>query len=387
MDKQLDRLRESFDADPSLNRTSLLFRGSRPDGIAVLVGTSSDYDHKQMILQNRKLERMEINCRIPSIKDTKIDNRKFTIVDKKSVNSYFCSLGIVPFCISGSYTPLTDPTFRTNFCMYYDCELLIAAISEGFGAYANDLSYIACRQAVQILLNKPLNPDTLDDTIFECFMEVEKNIEQLERKKSNDIDTLLTGTSLSVLVLYKNRVASGILGDAVLVKMAQNQEGSITERREVIEGLSMECDKDREKIFWSLGEIRKNIYGKECIYVKGREYPECPMMSCIGCRVGKKIGITSDCMVDSFDRGKIIDKPCSIMLANREFMKLLDDQENLKLLTSLVVNDPNSTREYIYGKLRLQCLQKGNPIDDCVALILIMDKETGMMMSSARVNN
>lgn len=294
-------------------------------------------------------------------------------------------MGFVPFCISSSHVTMTKRDFRINYCMYYDNELCVAAISEGFGPFANDLSYICCRQAVSYLITKTLEPNKLSDLIDFTFTEIETKLEDIENQHGSELDTLLTGCSLAIMIIYKGVVASGIVGDALLLKLSQNLDGGKIEYEPINTGLPMTSNEDRERIYWSHGEIRKNNIGKECIYIKGREYPESPMISCIGCRIGKEVGMSSDSYLNQDERNKLFERQGILMLCNREFFnRIAEDEENKKLLSCITTNDANSIREYIYGKLKIQYLQKGNPIDDCIGLIFIMDKEpnVGQMQRS-----
>lgn len=339
-----------------------------------------------MILKDRKLERYQKLSKASNIMggsgkdkevvDPNLFNRLRVLETKQSIAA-MCNMGFIPFCISSSHVTLTKRDFRTNYCMYYDNELCVAAISEGFGPFANDLSYICCRHAVSYLITKTLEPAKLEEIIEVTFQEIEKKLDQIESQYESDLDTLLTGCSLGIMILYKGVIASGIIGDARLLKLSQNLDGGKINYEVINEGLSMSSGEDKERIYWSHGEIRKNSISKECIYVKGREYPESPMLSCIGCRIGKEIGISSESSRDKRDRNSLFERQGILMLCNGEFYnRIAEDEENKKLLSCITINDANSIREYIYGKLKIQYLQKGNPIDDSVGLIFIMDKDT-----------
>lgn len=363
--------------EPALNRNGITFKGSRPDGLAVLLGSVFEDGNKSTILQNRKIEKFQKACKGTKNKedfDVTTLNR-LLVIDRKQIFSQLCSMGVVPFCISGSHVSLTQKTFRSNFCMYYDNDICIAAISEGFGSFANEISYIACRQAISFMMSRSIDPFKFYDLLDDCFTDVESHLEGVEKKHPNLMDTLMSGSSLAMVIIYKGMIASGIIGDAVLMKLSQNLEDLTTEFSQINAGLSMSSISERERVFNSMGEIRKSSKGKECIYVKGREYPECPMISSLGCRIGKKIGVSSDSLSRVNFRSELFDRQGCLLLCNREFLKIVEDQENTKLLSCINLNDANAIREYIYGKLKIQYLQKANPIDDCMGLLFVMDKE------------
>lgn len=356
----------------------MTFKGSRTDRIVVLLGTVFEDGAKPMILQNRTIEKIQKPC-VPNLREMDISQfNRLIVLDKKLMFSPLCSMGIVPFCISSSHITLTQKTFRTNYCLYYDSELCIAAISEGFGSSANEISYICCRHAVKYLLSQNIESGKLSQMIEDCFADVERHIDLLEKTKGEEIDTIVSGASLAILIIYKNKIASGVIGDAVLIRLSQEvqKEKMKMNKIEIIQGLSMSDENYREKIYSSIGEIRKNGLGKECIYIKGRDYPESPMMSCLGCAIGKRIGVSADGFSRQDDRNSIIDKQCCLLLCNREFLKILEDKENTNLLSCLNLSDANAIREYIYGKLKIQYLQKGNPVDDCLCLMFVIDKDS-----------
>lgn len=367
------------------NKTGWLFKGSKADGVAAVIGTQYEDGLNPLILKDRKAARYQKLSK--SANKDNFDMRDFNIpktFDKKQAYVPLCSMGFVPFCISSSQISITKHIFRVNYCMYYDNEVCIAAISEGFGPFANDLSFICCRQAVINLMGKSfeVGQGRLSEIIHQSLAEVESTIEDIEEKHKEELDTLMSGASLAILIIYKGQIASGILGDALLVKLEQNIDGGPIKYKPINIGLPMTSAEERERIYWSQGEIRKNYFGKECIYVKGREYPEAPMMSCIGCRIGKQVGIISDHFLNQESHNKLFDRQGILLLCNREFYtRIAEDEENLKLFSCMNLSDAHSIREYIYGKLKIQYLQKGNPIDDCIGLIFIMDKEVGTAQS------
>ena len=377
-DKQIKRNDDSFGLDPGLNRNGIIFKGSRPDGLSVVLASVFEDGFKPMILQNRKIEKFQKACKGNSPKE-QVDIsqlNRLMVMDRKQIFAQLCSLGLVPFCISGSHVSLTQKTFRTNYAVFYDNELCVAAIAEGFGSFANEISHIACRHAVNFVMSRTLDSYiNLTDILDSCFAEVENQIEKLEAEHPHLMDTLITGSSLAVLIIFRSKIASGMLGDVVLVKLSQNLDTMSTEFFQINAGLSINTVSERERVFGSMGEIRKNSLGKEAIYVKGREYPECPMISCLGCRVGKKVGVSGDSFFREDMRSELFDRQGCLLLCNREFLKIVEDQENTKLLSCINLSDANAIREYIYGKLKIQYLQKANPIDDCLGLIFVMDKE------------
>lgn len=365
--------------DMATNKTGLLFKGSKAEDISVVLATQYEDGLQPMILKDRKLEkyqRIGKHSVTKELGDSWIFNR-LIVLEKKHAYVPLCNMGFVPFCISSSHVSMSKKSFRTNYCMYYDNDLCVAAISEGFGSFANELSYISCREAVRYLIGLNLEPKMLDNVIDHCLKEVESRIEKVEQEYPEDLDTLLTGASLAVLVIYKGQIASGIIGDSMLLKLNQSLDGGKVTFQPINSGLQMNSEEDREKIYSSHGEMRKNVIGKECIYIKGREYPESPMIASIGCRLGKEIGMSSDPYINREEHMSLFDRQGMLILCNQEFYtRIAKDEENMKLLSCITLNDANSIREYIYGKLKIQYLQKGNPIDDAIGLIFIMDKET-----------
>lgn len=361
----------------TLNKVGQLFKGSKAEDICVVLGTQYEDGILPMILKDRKIEKYQKISKSANREghDPQSFNR-LIVLDKKQAYLPLCSMGFVPFCISSSHVSISNKCFRTNYSMYYDNELCVAAISEGFGPFANELSYISCREAVRYLIGISLEPKILDNVIDHCLKEVESRIEKVEAEYPEDLDTLLTGASLAVLVIYKGQIASGIIGDSILLKLTQNLDGGKVSFQPINSGLQMNSSEDREKIYFSHGEMRKNVIGKECIYIKGRDYPESPMIASIGCRLGKEIGMSSDPYINREEHMTLFDRQGMLILCNQEFYtRIAKDEENMKLLSCITLNDANSIREYIYGKLKIQYLQKGNPIDDAIGLIFIMDKE------------
>ena len=136
----------------------------------------------------------------------------------------------------------------------------------------------------------------------------------MEEVYPDEIDITLTGSSLAILVIYRHLIVSGSIGDCTLVKLSQNLETMMPDKEIMNSGMSIAEAENREDIFAHLGEIRKNAQGKDCIYVKGREYPESPMINCLGCKVGRRIGMIDLKIFYTIIRSETIDKQCCLLL-------------------------------------------------------------------------
>lgn len=385
METQIERNNASWKRTSSGTNISTLFKGSKPEGVACLIATRYEDGDNPSILQNRGLERLQRQCEgLPRDKENseKPNFDLLILIDKKSMFSSLCSMGFIPFCFSGSHTSPFKRTLRTNYAMYYDNDFCVATISEGFGSFANNQSYIACRHAVSCVLGRQIDASTrLDHIIDDTFAEVERQILLVEAHNPGEMDTIITGCSLAILIMYKGKYACGIVGDCMFMKLSNvsdERSNSFLAQETLLEGISMNDIEERERVFSSLGEIRKNIYGKECIYVKGRDYPEIPMMSSLGCKIGRQVGLSAYSRNRVLERIDSVSRQCCLFLCNSEFLKIVEDPENKKLLSCINLSDANAIREYIYGKLKIQCLQKSAPVDDAVGLIFVMDRDVGI---------
>ena len=270
---------------------------------------------------------------------------------------------------------------QDNFFVYNNLndenDVLFVGVCDGHGILGHDVSkYLISHLPSN--LNKALkktrkyirDKKTLYPTMKEVFIKTNEDL-----CKNDDIDTQFSGSTCVTIILTKNKIISGNVGDSRAV-MGRCENG-VWKNIDLTKDQKPDNPKEKERILKRGGRIESykdengNDFGPKRVWLKEADIPGLAMARSFGDEVAASVGTISEPEIECFD---ITEDDKFIIIASDGIWEFISSLECVNIVKDYYLKkDLKGCLKYLLNESSKRWIKEEEVIDDITAVLIFFE--------------
>ncbi|CAG9316990.1 unnamed protein product [Blepharisma stoltei] len=219
---------------------------------------------------------------------------------------------------------------QDDFAIIIDEDFYYFGVFDGHGQDGHEVSsYVKHKLPTQIMEHELFEIDLLR-TITESYLKINQNLEKIGTAKNGEFDTLISGTTATSIIIRKNRLYIGHVGDSRAILGIKGENG--------YEALRLTIDhkpmlpEEKKRIEAKKGQVRRldnDIPYR--VFVKDQNYPGLSTSRALGDVIAQQVGVIPNPQTAEMEINVNTEY---LILCSDGVWEFLSDQEALDIVAS-----------------------------------------------------